>query len=162
MYESLWCIEVHYKYDRKVKGKHSYRSVSLHSMLVDQLRFPQYVEKIKAQGHERVFHDLDIENYKFGSSFTEIFGHYLRKKVGITDSKKTFHSLRHNVSDHLYQKLVLDSLIEELHGRAGKTETRKRYTKGYRVHTLYKECIEKLEYKVDLSHLRNSKYVQKK
>jgi len=52
-------------------------------------------------------------------------------------------------------------MIEELTGRAGKTETRKRYAKGYRVKTLYEETVLKLDYKIDLSHLKKSKYVVK-
>jgi len=51
----------------------------------------------------------------------------------------------------------MESLIEELTGRAGKTETRNRYSKGYRAKELYEEAILKLsaalDYEVDLSGL---------
>ena len=66
-----------------------------------------------------------------------------------------FRSFRHNVSEHLCKKEVMESLIEELTGRTGKTKARRTYTKGYRVNTLYEKCIRKLEYKVDLFHLKN-------
>jgi hypothetical protein len=48
----------------------------------------------------------------------------------------------------------MESMIEELTGRAGKTETRKRYAKGYRVQMLHGECILKLDSEIDLSRLR--------
>ena len=55
----------------------------------------------------------------------------------------------------------MESLIEELTGRAGKTETRNRYSKGYRAEILYEECIVKLDYGIDLSHLKKSQFVIK-
>ena len=160
-HNGIWSIDINDNHDRKVKNQNAIRSVPLHPILVDQFNFPQYVEMVKADGHERVFPELYVVNFKYGHEFSKRFGYYLRnnKEVSITDNKKTFHSFRHNVSDHLYKKLVMESLIEELTGRAGKTETRKTYTKGYRVETLYEECILKLEYEVNLSSLKNSKWV---
>jgi hypothetical protein len=49
--------------------------------------------------------------------------------------------------------MVMESMIEELTGRAGKTETRKPYAKGYRVQTLYEEVVLKLDYEIDLGGL---------
>jgi integrase len=126
---------------------------------VDEFNFPEYVKMIKAQDNDRVFPELKMGNDKYSHSFSKKFGRYLRNKVKISDPKKVFHSFRHNVSDHLYKKVVLDSLIEELTGRAGKTETRKRYAKGYNVETLYEECILKLDYTVDLSQLKESSHI---
>jgi hypothetical protein len=66
------------------------------------------------------------------------FNRYIRsKKIGITDPKKVLESTRQNVADHLYKKVVEESLIEELEGRAGKTETSRRYAKGHRIETIY-------------------------
>ena len=55
------------------------------------------------------------------------FGAYLRNKVKIKDPKKTFHSFRHTVTDTLWKAMVQESIIEELTGRAGKTQTSRRY-----------------------------------
>ncbi len=77
----------------------------------------------------------------------------------LSDPKKILHSFRHLVTDHLYKAMVMESMIEALTGRAGKTETRKRYAKGYRVQTLYEECILKLDYKVDLGGLRVGSWI---
>ena len=79
----------------------------------------------------------------------------------ITDQKKTFHSFRHNATDYLMRNLVQESLVEELNGRAGKTESSRTYFKGHRSDVLFKECISKLKYEVDLSHLKQSKHVVK-
>ena len=66
----------------------------------------------------------------------------------LIDPKKVLHSFRHLVTDHLYKAMVMESMIEELTGRAGKTERRKRYAKGYRVQTLYEEVVLKLNMKL--------------
>ena len=67
----------------------------------------------------------------------------------------------HLVTDHLYKTMVMESMIEELTGRAGKTETSTRYAKGYRVQTLYEEAVLKLDYGVDLSGLKESELIPK-
>lgn len=151
--EGLWCIEINDEYDRKVKNRNAIRTIPLHPVLVDHFEFPKYVNTVRTQGHLRVFPELKKAHNKYGHYFGRWFGRYLRNRAMISDPKKVFHSFRHNVSDHLYKKLVMESLVEELTGRAGKTETRKRYAKGYRVRTLYDECILKLEYRIDLGEL---------
>jgi integrase len=141
--KGIWCIEINKDYDRLVKNENSIRTVPLHPMVAEG--FAEYACSQPVGG--RVFPELKKVNHKYGHYFSKRFGRYLRKKVGITDPKKVFHSFRHNVSDHLYKALVQESLIEELTGRAGKTETSRRYAKGYRVPTLYEECVLKLDYK---------------
>jgi integrase len=158
-HEGLWCIEINDNHDRKVKNQNAIRSVPLHSVLVEQLKFPQYVDKVRAQGNDRVFPDLKKENYKYSHRLSKRFGYYLRRKAKIADKKKTFHSFRHNVTDYLMRNLVEESLVEELNGRSGKTESSRTYFKGHRSDVLYKMCISKLEYEVDLTHLKQSKYV---
>lgn len=146
----LWCIDIIDERDRKIKNEIAVRSIPLHPVLVQEFRFPDYVLSLK---DERIFPTLKTANFKYGHEFSKRFGYYLRKKVGITSPKKTLHCFRHNVTDQLYKDLVMESLIEELPGRAGKTETRQRYAKGYRAKTLYEECILKLDYEIDLSGL---------
>jgi hypothetical protein len=65
-------MEVHTYYDRSMKGKY-FRAVPLHPILVEGLKFPQYVDRIKDQGNDRVFPDLNIENFKYSNSFTKRF-----------------------------------------------------------------------------------------
>lgn len=163
LHEGLLCIEINDNHDRTVKNKNAIRTIPLHPFLVEQLKFPQYVAQIKAQGHDRVFPDLTKENYKYGNVLSKRFNYYIRQ-VGIKEKKKTFHSFRHNVTNHLMNKPGrehMETLVEELSGRAGKTETRRTYFKGYRADVLYKQCISKIKYEVDLSHLKQSKYVIK-
>jgi len=68
---------------------------------------------------------------------------YLRNKVGITDPKKAFHSFRHTATDALWKAQVMESIIEKLTGRAGKTETSRRYPSVPMV-TVWTRCIGRL------------------
>jgi len=168
--EGIWCLVIKgftsaamhedEDDDQMLKTGSARRVVPLHPFIVDELKFPVFVKRLKNKRDMRVFSELKKINFKYGHEMSKWFSRWIRtKKVGITNPKKSFHSFRHNVAEHLYTKLVQEPLIEELQGRAGKTETRKTYTTGQLVKNLYEECILKLEYQVDLSHLKNSKWV---
>jgi len=174
----IWTLNVNneltddYKEDKKVKKVTTTRYVPLHPFLVDDLKFPRYVERMKQKGHDRVFYELKKpeengktkESGKYGHYPSKWFGGYTTK-VGIKapKGKKVFHSFRHNFTDKLYQQLITDSVIDELTGRAPKTETRGRYSNQLLVETLYNEGILKLDYEsqIDFSHLKTSEYVLK-
>lgn len=159
--QGLWCIEHNINNGRKLKNKNAVRTIPLHPFIVDEIKFPQYVDSVKAGPHRTVFPELTKAHNKYSHHFGKAFSRYLRNKAGIKDRKKTFHSFQHNVTDHLYKTLVQGTLVEELTGRAGKTEGSVRYFQGYNAKILYEECILKLDYGIDLSHLKNSKFVIK-
>jgi integrase len=147
--KDLHCIDMNFNNDRRLKNKNAVRSIPLHDVLIKDLKFIEYVNKVRAEGHQRVFPELTIANFKYSHHFSKWFGNYLRNKVKITDKSKTFHSFRHTFTDHLYSEhLVMESLVEEITGRAGKTQTRLTYTQGYNVDKFYEECIRKLDYKL--------------
>lgn len=159
--DGIWVLDINNKVDKQIKNEASARLVPLHPVLTDNLRFPQFVEAVQKQGHERVFWELRKYNGKYGHKVTDWFGQY-RKKVGIQSAPgvKVFHSFRHNVTDHLYKRMVDVSLIEELTGRAGKTETQRRYAKGHLVENLYKKAVLELDYHINLKFMYNSNYPQ--
>ena len=157
----LWCIEHNLNNGRKLKNRNAIRTIPLHPILADDFRFPQYVESVQNDGHRRVFPELTVANNKYSHQFGKAFSRYLRNKANVKDPKKTFHSFRHTVTDHLFKKMVMEITIEELRGGTGKTEGGKRYFKGYLAETLYEECILKLDYGIDLSHLKTSRFVIK-
>ena len=147
--KGLPCIDMNFNNGRRLKNKNAVRSIPLHEVLVKDLKFIDYVDKVRAEGHQRVFPELTKANFKYGHHFSKWFGNYLRQKVKITDRSKTFHSFRHTFTDHLYSEhLVMESLVEEITGRAGKTQTRLTYTQGYNVEKFYDECIAKIDYKL--------------
>ncbi len=89
---------------------------------------------------------------------TKWFGTF-KKKCGLDDRLLVFHSFRHTLTDNLKQQLINETLIDELTGHALQGETMGRYGKRYSVRVLYDEAVLKLDYGVDLGHLRGSKWV---
>lgn len=65
------------------------------------------------------------------------------------------------VISKLTNSQIQESLVNELIGHVVESLSYGRYGKQYRVQVLYKEAILKLKYTIDLSHLKNSKYVIK-
>lgn len=171
--DGIWCIDIKgltggngegEEGRQMLKNENASRIVPLHPILVKDLKFPDYVNDLMSSSGSLIFSHLEKSkktNWKYSQALSKAFGRYLRNKARISDKKKAFHSFRHTVANHLYNTVFDESIIEELEGRAGKTETRKTYTQGYQAKVLYEQAILKLNYKVDLSHLKDSKWVPK-
>ncbi len=156
--DGLWCIDINDKNDdpadkdnpKKLKNQASERVIPIHPKLID-LGFIKFVRKQKKSKTVRLFPELNLRidgfSRKVGRWFNES---YLRKKVGIKDPEKTFHSFRHTVADVLKQKGILESYISEYLGHSsGDSETFGRYGKQYRPRVLMEEVVERIRYKVD-------------
>lgn len=77
---------------RRLKTKHSERSIPLHPALL-QLGFAEFIESKEG----RLFPELKADKRgKFSTYFSQLWMRWLRTKVGITDKSKTLHSLRHS------------------------------------------------------------------
>ena len=160
----IWVLDIkeEVQSDKKTKTESSNRLVPLHPIIIEDLNFRGYVKQLKDKGHTRLFPELKKQSGRYGHYPTRWFGTY-KKNCGIVapPNKKVFHSFRHNVQDNLKQLLISESLVDELVGHVIQGESRGRYGKPFRVPLLYKEAVLKLNYGIDLSHLKNSKYVIK-
>ena len=160
--DKVWCLDINdNKPDKSVKTSER-RVVPLHRFLTEDLNFIEFVKSLPdKQG--RLFSEFKGINNKYGHSFGKWFGRF-KEKCGIEAegrSKKVFHSFRHTFINTLKQAMVNESLIAETVGHAVPGETSGRYGKRYNPNVLYEEVISKLYYDIDLSHLKNSKYVIK-
>jgi hypothetical protein len=109
-----------------------------------------------------LFPELKNHSGRYGHYPSRWFGTY-KKNCGIDarPNKKVFHSFRHNLQDNLKQQMIQEKLVDELVGHVVEGESFGRYGKPYRVPVLYKEAVLKLNYDIDLSHLKKSRYVIK-
>jgi len=160
----IWVLDIkeEAQSDKKTKTESSNRFVPLHPITIDDLNFLRYVKQLKDKGETRLFPELKKHSGRYGHYPTRWFGTY-KKNCGIVapPNKKVFHSFRHNVQDSLKQQIISESLVDELVGHVIQGESRGRYGKPFRVPLLYKEAILKLNYDINLAHLKNSKYVIK-
>ena len=132
----------------------------LHPFIVDDLQFPRHLEHLKATKKARVFQELKRQSNRFGHYPSRWFGNY-KRSVGIESKKKTFHSFRHSFQDNLKQQLVAQSIVDELVGHKIPGESFGRYGKPYLAKIRYEEALLKLDFGIDLSHLKQSKWVPK-
>ncbi len=140
----LICIDHNLDGGRTLKNQNAVRTIPLHPSIAKE--FKAYADSVPPTG--RLFPELSKANGRYSHALSKAFMRYLRVTCKITDPKKNFHSLRHTVTDHLWKAQVMESIIEELLGRAGKSETSRRYAKGYRTETLYREAVLKLDFKL--------------
>jgi len=157
----VWVLDINEDApDKRIKTGDA-RLVPLHPFLVRDLRFIEYVNSIKGK-EVRVFHKLKRIKHKYGHSLGNWFGKF-KKRCGIVapPGKKVFHSFRHTIINHLLQKDVQVHVIKQLVGHSDKSITTGLYGKPFSPKKLLEDAVMKLDYGIDLSHLKESKYVPK-
>lgn len=140
-----------------IKSGAGHRMVPIHPFVADGLNLKGYVDHLRAKGETRLFPELPYQNDNYGHKASKWFSTF-RHGCGLDSPKLVFHSFRHTLTDNLKQQLITETLIDELTGHTLQGETMGRYGKKYRVDVLYNEAVLKVDYKVDLDHLKNSKY----
>jgi integrase len=159
--DGIWCLDINQdKPDKSVKTSER-RIVPLHPFLVNDLNFVGYVQNIPQDG--RIFPELKRIADRYSHHASPWFSKF-KERCGIVarSGNKTFHSFRHTVTDHLFKRDVQERVISMLVGHALKGETGGRYGKRYEPKLLYEKTVLKLNYKLDLSHLKSSRWVVQK
>ena len=154
--KKIWCFNILEEPDRPdkhLKTLSSKRVVPIHDTLID-LGFIEFVELLKKRhtNRQRLFQEL-----KYGEgSYIRNVSYFFNKKylplLGLKTNKKNFHSIRHTVVDHLKQRLVDISFINELVGHHHGNIDLDRYGKGYTTDIIYNKCVKKINY--ETSHTR--------
>lgn len=129
----------------KIKNQSSLRKTPVHSKLLE-LGFDKYLKTIK-QGP--LFPLLDWEKEKVSGSWTKWWTRY-RRKHGLGDDRKKFHSFRHTVKRKFRDAKVPKELMDALMGHAAKDVAESIYGldeegTGYSL-VILKEALEKLTY----------------
>jgi len=154
----IWYLDINQEQTRKSVKTAEERQVPLHPFIIEDLKFLSYINSLTSN-NSRVFPKLKYINNRFGHAVGQWFSRF-KKKAGIVaePNTKVFHSFRHNLSTNLKYNMVTTEMIDEITGHATQGE-QSRYGKRYTVPQLYAEAILKLNYNLDLSHLKKSKYV---
>src|SRR5690606_6002155 len=96
--DRLWIRFTELDETQFVKNETSWREVPVHPELL-KIGFAAFVETVRAQGQERLFHHLRPNKYQqYTASFSTWFNEYIDDHV-TDDSRYTFHSFRHNMKD---------------------------------------------------------------
>jgi integrase len=164
--EGVWLIDVNDKGDKKVKTKSAKRLIPIHPFITNELKLPEYVEVLKGQGEIRLFPELKKGRDGYSKSVSRWFNQTYKVKCNIkvdTDGRmKDFHSFRKTLINHLQRKNVPYLMLKQVMGHSkGKDVTQSVYTERYSPKELFDDVISKIDYGIDLSYLKNSKFVPK-
>ena len=146
------------KQDKSVKSGET-RFVPLHSFLAQELNLLAYVQGLPdKQG--RVFPELTRVGDRYGHHMSLWFKKF-REGCGVVApaQRKTFHSFRHTVANHLLDKDVPLVSVAGLLGHSIPGVTMEVYKKPPPPRKVLEDAVMKIDYGIDLSHLKNSKFV---
>ena len=154
--EKRWCFNILEEPDRPdkhIKALSSRRIVPIHDTLID-LGFIEFIELLKKRhtNRKRLFQELKLSEGSYIRNVSRFFNRRYLTKLGLKTERKTFHSLRHTVIDHLKQQGIDVSFINELVGHSSGNIDLDRYGKGYNSDILYNKCVKKILYQT--SHMR--------
>jgi integrase len=159
----IWVLDINDNTpDKRLKNLSSKRIIPLHPHLTDDLCFPKFVEKLREAGEQRVFPDLKKIKDRYGHAAGRWFGRY-KKRLGIVPDEKgrakDFHSFRKTFTTKLRHNGVDLNMIKELDGHLIKDITVDVYSDRFPAKALLESAILELDYGIDLSHLKKSRFV---
>lgn len=163
--DDTWCIKIQTfetgnDAKKRLKTKASKRNIPIHDFLIKDLKLLDYVDALGMTGATRLFPELPYRRYSYGSEVSRWFQKY-RDVLGLREDgrKLTFHSYRHTLETHLKQQEANQIAIDELIGHSTGASQHGRYGKRYPADQLKRMTIDKIDFGLDLSHLKRSKYV---
>ena len=118
--EGIHYFDINDEGEKKIKTDSARRRIPIHSHLI-KLGFITFVQDSKEKGHDRVFNSIVPGEEGYGQAPSKWFGR-LKSKLDLDlPEKKTFHSLRHNLSDALNSTAVPEhiaaSILGHLHSK---------------------------------------------
>lgn len=125
--DGIHCINIRdEEQGQRVKNKSARRLVPIHDKLIE-VGLIRYVERLRAEGQERLFPELKLTEDGYGKVASAWFGRF-KQRCGIVEKqKKVFHSFRHTFISSLLNDDVPETVIAPIVGHEGKLVTSKVY-----------------------------------
>lgn len=141
--------------NQTTKNEGSQRSVPFHPQII-ACGFLDYVAKFGRNGHRQLFPELKPnKDGSYTAGWSKWYGRYVRS-LGITDTRKVFHSFRHNFKDACRRAGIEEAVHDALTGHSNGSVGRG-YGRGFQVATLAKAMNTITYPALDLSHLQKTK-----
>lgn len=134
----------------QLKNSHSRRNIPIHPVLIAC----GFMEHVKSRGSGYLFPDLKTNpRGKRSGYFSNWFSTYLRKKIGIKDTRKVFHSFRHTFKDICRNNGIEEAIHDALTGHKSPSVSREYGNDQFPLPPLFK-AIEQFDVpELDLSHI---------
>lgn len=127
-----------------IKSESSRRQIPIHYELLE-LGFCEFVGQKKLTGEKMLFEYLIPVRNKYGHQLSKWFGRY-KNRVGISDSRKVFHSFRHTLAERLRQQRINDYEIKAILGHSTGSITHDIYGSDQTALDSVQEALHELEY----------------
>lgn len=147
--DGIHCFDIHGNDGNSVKTKAGWRKVPIHPVIIERLRFLDFLEKQKNKGYIRFFPELQLRSGRYSHYASRWFnGDYL-VKIGVKNqlsTGKVFHSFRHTFANACKLSGVDEFKAREILGHevSSKSITYGRYGKKYPVTILFEDVIQKV------------------
>ena len=162
--DGVWVFDINEEGEKDLKAESSKRIIPVHPFLMEKLNFLGWVEHLKSKGETRLFPQFKKKKDGYGRTASRWFNEGYRKRCGIesTDGRKRdFHSFRGTFINQLVRQKVNDRMRLQVAGHSPGKDMTSVYADPFPAKQLYDEVIAKLDYGIDLSHLKNSRFVIK-
>lgn len=154
---------------KQLKNRASKRIIPIHDELLE-LGLWEYVQELREKGQNRVFEELSSSGAggKYSTAFSKWFNRHLKKDLEIKGSKKTgakvFYSFRHTFINYCVQHGIEDRYFERVVGHkvGGNEITYAHYAKAMSPKTLKAEVLDRIDYEIDLSCLKDNPFARVK
>lgn len=160
--DGVWVLDINEnpgpdgKRDKHVKTASSIRLVPVHPVLQD-LGFLRYHASVVKSGEKRLFPELKKIRNRYGHAVSKWFSRF-RKSVGLDSELHDLHAFRHTVIDFFKKQRIPKDIYSDVTGHAQEGTAESVYAKAYSPAVLLREVVEKIDYGLDLSYLKGSKF----
>jgi integrase len=153
--DGVLCFDINnFADDKKIKGQNikgqkrkMQRLIPVHSVLID-LGLIAYRDGLVADGHERLFPELNRAMKGYSAAFQKRVNRLVRK-AGVEDKRKTFRSLRNLFGEKLFNLDIDPVKIKALMGHSDPAlKIQRGYTGPYKNIAHLKEAVEMLSFDV--------------
>lgn len=166
--DGVWVFEVRENSeDKSIKTTATKRLVPIHPFVLKELNFLRLCKDLRSKGVERLFHEIKKSKKGYGARVSKWFNERYRIRCGIVPTEdgrmKDFHSFRTTFITDLRHKKVHDMMMKQVVGHKIDLTVTGDYTDKFPPADLLEEIIKMVDFEkqIDLSHLKNSKYVIK-
>jgi len=166
--DDVWVFEMtENSEDKNIKTKAGKRLVPIHPFVLKELNFLGFTRNLKSKGVERLFPELKKGKKGYGARVSKWFNERYKKRCGIVPPEdgrmKDFHSFRKTFITDLRRKKVHDMMLKQVVGHKIDPSVTGSYTDKFPPQQLVEEIIVMIDFEkqIDLTHLKDSKYVIK-
>ncbi|MDP2784717.1 MAG: site-specific integrase [Sulfurimicrobium sp.] len=148
--EGVLCLSINEQHDKKLKTKSAVRLIPLHPKLIE-LGFLDFVNHRRQRNNTRLFMELAKLRDGYSQTASKWFGRF-KRRCGITEETRVFHSFRHGFATQLGNLLTPLPVTLQLMGHErGKSESEQRYMKDLPAGVVFPHLVA-LDFGIDLTH----------